>query len=210
MLIHEKIIAIIKDVEPIAKARKNPQQGYMFRGIDDVYLALQALFAKHGVFSVPEVLEDFSEERTSSKGSLIIWRRLKIKYAFYAVDGSVVFATTLGEGMDSGDKASNKAMSAAHKYALLQVFCIPTDEPKDSENESPEIAPKTKDRPEKEEIPFSPLYKATAHQKNTLAKIAKDLGITDVSMLKEISTACLETPMDFLEEKIKEYVKLPL
>lgn len=210
MLIHEKIIAIIKDVEPIAKSRKNPQQGYMFRGIDDVYLALQGLFAKHGVFSVPEVLEDSSEERISPKGSLIIWRRLKIKYTFFAADGSFFSAITLGEGMDSGDKASNKAMSAAHKYALLQIFCIPTDEPKDSENESPEIASKNTDKPEKEEIPFSPLYQATAHQKNILAKIAKGLGITEIAELKEISKTCLEIPMDSLEEKIKAYIKSPL
>jgi hypothetical protein len=48
----------------------------------------------------------------------------------------------IGEAMDSGDKSANKAMSAAQKYALLQVFCIPTEEPKDTENETHTVEPK--------------------------------------------------------------------
>ena len=40
--------------------------------------------------------------------------------------------------MDSGDKATNKAMAIAMKYALFQVFCIPTEEMKDPDAETPE------------------------------------------------------------------------
>lgn len=140
-LIYRQIARIMADVDPIAKGRRNTQQGYSFRGIDDVYQALQAILAKHGVFTVPTVLEEHTEDRTTKGGNALIYRVLKIRYTFYAEDGSNFDAVVIGEGMDSGDKATNKAMSVAHKYALLQVFAIPTDDPKDPENDSPEPAP---------------------------------------------------------------------
>jgi len=138
-LIFKKIPAIMAEVPSIAKTdRKNPQ-GYFFRGVDDVYLALHELLAKHKVFTVPEVLSEESQMKASKAGSVAIYRILKIKYTFYAEDGSYISATVIGEGADYSDKASNKAMSVAHKYALLQVFCIPTNDPKDPEVDSPQV-----------------------------------------------------------------------
>lgn len=137
-LIHEKIAEVMTASAAIPKDRKNQSQGYSFRGVDDVYLALHDIMAKAGIFTAPEVLEDRSEDRTTKGGSALIYRILRIRFHFIASDGSEVCATVIGEGMDSGDKASNKAMSVAHKYALLQVFMIPTDEAKDPENDSHE------------------------------------------------------------------------
>lgn len=131
---------IMAEVEPIAKGRKNLLQNYQFRGIDDIYNSLNKILAKHGVFTVSTILNHQREERQSNKGGTLIYSILHIRFTFFAVDGSNVNTETIGEGMDSGDKASNKGMSAAHKYALLQAFCIPTDEDKDSENDSPELA----------------------------------------------------------------------
>lgn len=141
-LIFELIPKIMLEVKFISKDRKNTAQGYKFRGVDDIYLHLQQVCARHGVFSVPEILEERTEERTARSGAAIIYRILKIKYTFFAKDGSSITAVVIGEGQDSGDKASNKAMSVAHKYALLQIFMIPTEEPKDPENESHELLPK--------------------------------------------------------------------
>lgn len=140
--IYSRINAVMQDVGAIGKDSRNTQQGYNFRGIDDVYNELHAILAKRGVFTVPTVLEERSEERTTKAGTTLIYRVLRIQYEFFAVDGSSVTAVLMGEGMDSGDKASNKAQAVAHKYALLQVFAIPTQEPKDPENDSPEIGAK--------------------------------------------------------------------
>ena len=142
--IYAAISAIMKEVEFIGKDRRNEKQQYKFRGIDDVYNALHSILAKHEVFTVPTVLEDQHEERISKNGGLNIYRVLKIQYRFFANDGSFFDAVVIGEGMDSGDKASNKAMAVAHKYALLQVFCIPTEEDKDPEVHSHELVPKPK------------------------------------------------------------------
>ena len=145
MNIYESITKIIADCPAIAKDSRNTQgNGYMYRGIDAVMNVFQPLLAKHKIFVVPQVLETIREERVTSKGSNLIYSILRVKYTFFAEDGTSVEAVVQGEGMDSGDKASNKAMSAAFKYAMFQVFCIPTEEMKDSDAETPEEStPKT-------------------------------------------------------------------
>ena len=62
----------------------------------------------------------------------------KIRYDFFTDDGSKVSCTVIGEGMDTGDKATNKAMSIAFKYACFQTFCIPTEDMDDPDAERPE------------------------------------------------------------------------
>jgi hypothetical protein len=140
--IHKAIADIMSEVGAIKKDRTNTGQGYKFRGIDDVYLAVHDLFVKHGVFSVPTVQEERTEERQTKGGSALIYRVLRVKYEFFARDGSSIVATVIGEGMDSGDKASNKAMSVAHKYAILQLLAIPTEDTVDPETDSHEVATK--------------------------------------------------------------------
>ena len=142
--IYEVMPIIMKEIGSIGKDRKNTQQNYSFRGIDDVYNAVNASLAKNGVFCVPEVLSEKREERQTQKGGTLIYTVLSIKYTFYASDGSSISATLIGEAMDTGDKSANKAMSTAQKYAFFQIFCIPTAEQKDTEYETHEVAPKTK------------------------------------------------------------------
>lgn len=137
-LIYGKIAQIMKDVPAIGKNQKNTQQGYSYRGIDDAMNSLQNVLPKYGVFYVPEVIESHREERQTAKGGNLIYSVLKVKYTFYAEDGSHVSAVVQSEGMDSADKSSNKAMSAACKYALFQVFNIPTKEMVDPDDETPE------------------------------------------------------------------------
>ena len=138
MNIYESITKIMEEVPTVGKNQKNKTQGFMYRGIDDVMNALQPLLAKNKVFIVPEILEQTREERTTKTGGGLIYSICKIKYKFYAEDGTFIEAITIGEGMDSGDKATNKAMAIAMKYALFQVFCIPTEEMKDPDAETPE------------------------------------------------------------------------
>lgn len=129
--IYAAMAEVMKKVTPIAKSGYNTMQKFNFRGIDDIYNALNGIMAEAGVFSLPEVIEQSTEERQAKSGGTNIYRLYKIRYTFYCSDGSSVSSVVVGEGMDSGDKASNKAMAVAHKYALLQAFCIPTQEPKD-------------------------------------------------------------------------------
>lgn len=131
--IYKALAAINSEIEAVAKDKKNPQQGYKFRGIDDMYNALHDLFSKHNVFITSEVVDSKREERTTKGGGVLIYTIATCKFNFYTIDGSFVSSTLEGEAMDSGDKSTNKAMSAALKYALMQMFLIPTEEKLDTE-----------------------------------------------------------------------------
>lgn len=150
-MIYELMPKIMADVPSIGKDRKNTQQGYNFRGIDDVYNALNGILAKHHVFMSAEVLDVKREERPSKSGGTMAFVQAHVRYRFNAPDGSYITTDSLGEGMDSGDKATAKAMSTAQKYALFQAFLIPTADPKDAENDDPDpayVTPAAKPAPE--------------------------------------------------------------
>ena len=139
-LIFKKIIEVMQDINAISKGRKNDQQHFMFRGIDDVMNELHPTLAKCGVFVLPNVLEETRTTGKTARGGDMFYTRLKIKFGFYAEDGSHVDAVVIGEAMDTADKASNKALSIGLKYAMLQVFCIPTEDEKDPDAVSPQPA----------------------------------------------------------------------
>jgi hypothetical protein len=128
----------MKKINAIGKDRKNQQQGFAYRGIDDVMNELHSALSECGVFVVPEVLEENRSTGKSSNNRDLFYTRLKIRFTFYAADGSYISAVVIGEAMDSGDKASNKALSVGLKYAMLQVFCIPTEDEKDPDAQSPQ------------------------------------------------------------------------
>ena len=137
--IYGAMAKILSEVNAIAKDKKNAQQGFQYRGIDDVYNSLNPVLAKHGVFMTSHIIDKTREERQSSKGGVLAFTCLRMQYTFWADDGSSVSTEVEGEGMDSGDKSSNKAMAVAHKYALLQAFCIPTQGIDDPDAEVHEV-----------------------------------------------------------------------
>jgi len=137
--IYSLIPKVMAEIGSIGKHQTNTFDKYRFRGIDDMYNAIQPALCKHGVFFVPEVVDCHSEQRKSSQDKPMMHTLLKMRFSFCAEDGSHVDVVTVGEAMDRGDKSANKAMSAALKYALLQLFCIPTEGDNDTENHSPEV-----------------------------------------------------------------------
>lgn len=142
MNIYQSISKCMEEIGAVGKNDVNKQQGFKYRGIDAVMNAINPALVKNHVFVVPEVLEHKREERKTAKGGLLIYSICKIKFTFYAEDGSSITAVTIGEGMDSGDKATNKAMAIAFKYACFQVFCIPTEEMTDPDAECHTPEPK--------------------------------------------------------------------
>lgn len=126
--------------EGISKDRSNQQQGYKFRGIDDVYNALAPLLAAHGLCILPRCTERVCVERVNAKGTALFYVTVCVEFDFVASeDGSKHTVTTYGEAMDSGDKATNKAMSAAYKYAAMQAFSIPTEGDNDADAVTHEV-----------------------------------------------------------------------
>lgn len=139
--IYKAISGVMSDIGAVGKDKefKSKYGGYKFRGIDDVMNALHPAMVKNKIFVVPEILEQERSSRQAASGTAMVVSICKIKYTFYAEDGSFVEAIVIGEGMDTGDKATNKAMSIAFKYACFQVFCIPTEDMDDPDGERPEL-----------------------------------------------------------------------
>ena len=126
----------------IAKDRKGEGINYKFRGIDDIYNVLAGLLAKYKLCILPRVLTRNCQERTTRNGAMLYFTTLDVEYDFVSSDdGSKHTVRVSGEAMDTSDKSTNKAMSAAYKYACLQTFCIPTEADNDIENESHEVMP---------------------------------------------------------------------
>lgn len=133
----------------LAKDRRNTMQNYNFRGIDDVYNVLSPLLAKHGLCILPRVLTREVTTHITPKGGTLFYVAVEVEFDFVASsDGSKHVVKTFGEAMDSGDKATNKAMSAAYKYAAFQAFAIPTEGDNDADAHTHEVAaPKPKAAP---------------------------------------------------------------
>lgn len=127
----------------IAKDSKNQMQNFMFRGIDAVYNTLSPLLAEHGLCILPRMLSRVCEERVNAKGTALFYVTVEAEFDLVsAEDGSKHTIKTFGEAMDSGDKATNKAMSAAYKYACFQAFAIPTEGDNDADSHTHEVQAK--------------------------------------------------------------------
>lgn len=147
MKVYQVIAAVMKEmaVQGIGKDRRNQQQGYNFRGIDDVYNALAPAMSKHGLVVLPRVLSRECVERQSAKGGALFYVTVEVEFDFVcSEDGSKHTIKTYGEAMDSADKATNKAMSAAYKYAAMQAFCIPTEGDNDADATTHDVVAKPK------------------------------------------------------------------
>lgn len=199
--IYKAIVGVMNDVGAVKKTDKNPQQGYRYRGIDAVMNALQPAMIKNGIYVVPQVISQEREERTTSKGGLLIYSIVRVKYIFYADDGSYVEAMVIGEGMDSGDKSSNKAMSAAFKYACFQTFCIPTEEMLDSEKEDPEPVPKSQQK-----ISVDDARKIKLMLEETNSDVKGFLSYFKVPSVDDLTVDKLRKAYDMLNSKYKKAV----
>jgi hypothetical protein len=175
--VYEAIAAVTHQMgqEGISKSRKNVQQGYSFRGIDDVFNALSPMLATHKLCILPCVLERACEERQTKNGGVLFYVTCKVRFDFVsAEDGSKHEVVMYGEAMDSGDKATNKAMSAAYKYAAMQAFCIPTEGDNDADSTTHEIqgrGPKAVAKPEGDPEPDAIILAQFNAAKDTAALV---------------------------------------
>lgn len=159
MLIHKKIISVLTEIKAIRKLQVNDVEKYNFRGVDDVYNAVHPLFQKHGVFSTSEIVG----EQYLDAGRTI----LDVKFTFWAEDGTSVCTICKGEAFDKTGNGTSKAMSIAHKQALIQMFLIPTADG------TPETTPKGDLRPWISEAQFKKIKLRIPTEKDALQLLFK-------------------------------------
>lgn len=173
--IYGAIAKVMQDVGIVGKNDSNDYDKYKYRGIDAVMNALNPAMVKNKVFVAPTVLDAQREERAGKNGTTMMYTVLTVKYTFYTEDGSSVDCVVIGEAMDRSDKSTNKAMSAAFKYACFQTFCIPTEEMHDTEEESIPIGQKKVNKQAPKGDPM--LAKIDAEQKEQILAEMKRTGV---------------------------------
>jgi hypothetical protein len=174
--------------------------GYAFRGIDDVYNTLSPLLSEHGLVIIPRCVERHESQRQSGPKTLY-FVVVKMEFDFVcAEDGSKHTACTYGEAMDSGDKATNKAMSIAYKYACFQTFAIPTEGDNDPDATIHEPAParKPSQKPVKHNVQGSEAAKTLP---SILADIQKAADVTALAAIRDYVAARPYSDVDIGEIK---------
>lgn len=206
--IYGAIAGIIKDIGAVGKNGTNDQQHFKYRAVDDVYSALNPALAKHKVAIIPETVSVVHEERKTNRGGTADFVKVDMKYTIYADDGSYIVASTRGEAMDFGDKATNKAYAAAFKYLCFMTFCIPVQDMIDPDKERQELMdapsdekprssakaakpkPAAKDKPAAEKKPAAQEAADAGAEQITPAMLAtirseqKRTGVEDEKILK--------------------------
>ena len=184
LTIAQALNEVMKQVGAVKKNDRNASQGFNFRGIDAVVNAVSPALQKYGVIVVPSVEDyEYASVEIGKNRTVMGHVKVKVTYTFIGAGGDAIKATVVGEAMDSGDKATAKAMSVAFRTALLQTLSLPTDEA-DPDSQSYE-------RSEKVVVDTTALAKAIseASELETLAK----LGAYITKYKDAIEPAILET-----------------
>lgn len=146
-MIYGALNSIMSAIDPIAKNKRNTQQNYNFRGVDDVYAVLNPMLVANKVIIIPKMISHQLTQFESKNGGALFRAIVEVKYTLvHADDNSSIEVVVFGEGMDSGDKATPKAFSVTYKYMAFQLFCIPVDTGTDVENDHHEVTP-TQNKP---------------------------------------------------------------
>lgn len=194
--VYAAISAVAADLAKsgISKDDTNTYDNYKFRGIDAVYNHIASLLPKHGLLILPRYTERQVVERVGAKGTALFYVTVRGECDFVSVeDGTTHTVIMYGEAMDRGDKATNKAMSAAYKYACFQTFCIPTEGDNDADAQSHEVQPIKADA--------DAIAAIKAGLEETQSDVGAFLGWLRVSSVEELTPQQAQTALAALAKK---------
>lgn len=154
--IYQAMNDVMKEVGYVKKSGRMSGYGasYTFAGEGDLIAALRPACVEHGIVIHPlEMQQIHQDSYITSNDKNMNRTEVVLTYRFaHAPSGSFCDVTVAGEGADTGDKSSNKAMTGAFKYALRQAFMIetgddpdvtPSDDGEQSKQDAPGKAPMT-------------------------------------------------------------------
>ncbi len=122
--IHQRILAIMEDVDKVIKEDKKVNNQYTFVSHDAVSRIMHPLFVKHGVTMIPSVRQITQDGNRAE---------MEIDITFHNVDepSEYILTKSVGYGIDSQDKGPGKAYSYAVKMAVLKLFVLESGEKED-------------------------------------------------------------------------------
>lgn len=137
------LLAVLKSDLYVQKAGMNREQNYRYASETDFLEAVRPKLAAAGVAVVPSYVVLNTHEGQTKAGTPNTRITLAGTFTFiHAESGDRLDVTTIGQGVDTQDKAAYKAMTGALKYALRQTFLIETgDDPEKDTNEPPARSP---------------------------------------------------------------------
>lgn len=149
--VYEAVRRVLGDLPAIGKDGTAPGSmgGYKFRRVEDITAALKPLLAKHGVLCLPYVVQRIESQRTTGANKILYCVDLEMQFRFVGPKGDELNTVVWGQGTDSGDKATQKAVTSAFKTMLSVVFCISDAEMDAEAHDVPETArpaPASKER----------------------------------------------------------------
>ena len=146
MNLFEKMQLITNEIGVVEKGlqvRVTDKSSYKAVSERDVLDAVKPIEQKYRVFSLPisrriiaqDVLEKVSEYNGKTSKTNTMYMRIETTYRFYNIDNPDEYIDTItyADGLDTGDKASGKAMTYADKYALMKAYKISTGDDPDKE-----------------------------------------------------------------------------
>jgi hypothetical protein len=202
--IYERMMAVLAEMPSISKDHRNTSQNFNYRSHDDVMNALNPLLSFYGVFIVPNVLERVTAQRTTRNNSVMYEVNLHVEFTFYGAKGDKVVASAWGEGTDSGDKSTNKAMTMAFKNVIAVAFAISTDVTVDTDAGAPEETYPAG------QAPGSPSPAAPAGGGQRVFDVAKDLLPGAIKVTGELTMNELRAAAAFLDPTIEPRVWLKI
>lgn len=146
MNIYEKLSAITAEIGVVEKnlnVKVSSNSSYKAVSERDVLDAVKPIEQKYRVYSYPAnrkiIDRDVLTKETEYNGTITrtntLFMRVETVYRFVNIDKPDEFieTTVYGDGLDTGDKASGKAMTYADKYALMKAYKLSTGDDPDKE-----------------------------------------------------------------------------
>ena len=200
MNLFEKMQLITNEIGVVEKGlqvRVTDKSSYKAVSERDVLDAVKPIEQKYRVFSLPisrkiiaqDVLEKVSEYNGKTSKTYTMYMRIETTYRFYNIDkpDEYIDTITYADGLDTGDKASGKAMTYADKYALMKAYKISTGDDPDKEASA--------------EQGYTSV-KATPKQIEAVKKLVRDTqAMLDHYNISKIEDLTLEQASDIIAKK---------
>ena len=142
--LYQKLAKITGEIGVIAKDGNNQQQKYKYIEYETIAGKFRELFSKYGVVLIPSMVEQERSAITTSRGSSGVSTVCHFEFTVVNADkpDDRFVVKWQGEAADYGDKATNKAATAAVKYYLMRQFNISSKGDEDPDSQTPEVAAK--------------------------------------------------------------------
>lgn len=183
--LYQKLISITEEIGVIEKTGRNNQQGYAFMEQAQIVAELRPLLKKYGVAIMPETLsrtvDRYEVTRSNGKHGVDVHASVQMRFTIINADKpeeQFVCAWDGGEAIDSGDKATNKAITASNKYFLIKLFNISDKDDADASSPQAETASPPKKLTPKPQTGYDSAI-SEAQGKLLLARARDFSGLTD-------------------------------